>query len=467
MKAIVVAALVLLTGSVGFAQPMGGKELISLPSLAPLVDSVKAAVVNVDVVSRGGPVDEDDEMGEGGPFGPFMGTPQGRPQLRRGMGSGFVIDPKGYVLTNNHVVAGATSIQVRFDDGRKFQGEVMGRDEDTDIAVVKLKGNASNLPFVKLGDSDAMKVGDWVVAIGNPFGLASSVSLGIVSARAREIEGMYDNFLQTDAAINPGNSGGPLFNLKGEVVGINVAIVRQASGIGFAVPSNFAKALVPQLEKGKTVVRGFMGVATQKVTPEIAQALKVPVSEGVVVYSVEKGSPAQTGGLRQDDVIVAVDGHKVDSQATLRRLVGFKAPGAPMEVSIYRGNEARKLTVTLVTRPKDEIAQRERSAVEVNPDEGAHRAIGLRATDMNPMMAKARGLPTQGALITEVAPGSPAENADLAPQMVVVEANHQPIRGAMDLKRILQSAKPGSSIVMRVAFPESHGAQLRVLEKPS
>jgi serine protease Do len=438
----------------------------ALPSIAPLVDSVKAAVVNVDVVSRSGGGEEEEEATE--PFGPFFGRQFQNPhQLRKGMGSGFIIDPKGYLLTNNHVVEGATSIKVRLTDGRTLNGTVVGRDPLTDVALVKVKNGAAELPYVKLGDSDAIKVGDWVVAIGNPFGFESSVSLGIISGRARHLGMMYDDFLQTDAAINPGNSGGPLLNLKGEVVGINTAIVSGGTGVGFAVPSSLVKVLVPQMEKSGEVAHGYLGVAPQKVTADIARGLRLPVHEGALVYTVEKGSPAQRAGVQQDDVIVAVDGQKVDSDITLKRLVGFKAPGKPVKLTVYRQGHEREVTVTLTQRPETEELKK-RSRHELNPDEESSRqAIGMKIMDMNPRLAQRAGLPAEGAVITDVTPGSAAESAELAPGMVVVEANHKPVHGADELLSVIRATKPGADIVMRVEFRDSHGAQVRVLQKPS
>ena len=320
---------------------------LPLPSFAPLAESVKAAVVNVEVASRGH--SERNEM-----FEQFFGGGQ-HPQVRQGAGSGFIIDSRGYVLTNNHVVEGAVSIRVKLDDGRIFDGQVLGTDPATDVALVKLKNPPTNLAVLKLGDSDAMRVGDWVVAIGNPFGLASSVSVGILSAKARNIgAGIYDDFLQTDAAINPGNSGGPLFNLKGEVIGINTAIVAGGSGIGFAVPSNLAKALLPQLEKNGSVTRGYIGIGLQKVTPQLAKALGVPTAQGALVTSVQPNSPGAHAGLKQDDVITQVDAQAVTSDDQLRRTVALRAPGATVTLAVYRGGKAREVKVTLASRPEDE-----------------------------------------------------------------------------------------------------------------
>src|SRR5262244_1398625 len=314
-----------------------------LPSLAPLVEAVKGSVVNVEVQSKvTGPRlsmgDNPDDF-----FDHFFGRgggrnrPRGSEPLRQGAGSGFIIDPKGLLLTNNHVVQDAVSIRVKLDDGREFEGKTVGRDPLTDVALVRLTGNVQNLPVVKLGDSDAMRVGDWVVAIGNPFGLASSVSAVIISASGRRITGgPYDDFLQTDAAINPGNSGGPLFNLKGEVIGINTAIVGGGSGIGFAVPSNMAKALLPQLEKNGKIRRGWLGVQVQDLTPELAKSLNVPVAHGALVSEVNADTPAQKAGIKPDDAVVAMDGAPVDSSRALTRGVGFKAPDNDVTLTLYR-----------------------------------------------------------------------------------------------------------------------------------
>ncbi|HZH03913.1 MAG TPA: trypsin-like peptidase domain-containing protein [Myxococcaceae bacterium] len=446
------------------------RESEALPSLAPLVDSVKAAVVNVDVQTRGGGGGEQGAPGSEF-WDQFFGNRQGgrgappQERLRKGLGSGFIIDPKGLVLTNNHVVEGAVNIRVKLNDGRTFDADVLGRDPPTDVALIRLKGKIENLPSVKLGDSNNTRVGDWVLAIGNPFGLASSVSLGIVSAKAREINvGPYDDFIQTDAAINPGNSGGPLFNMKGDVIGINTAIVGGASGIGFTVPSNLAKALLPQLEKGGAVTRGWLGVGIQDLTPDLAKALGVPVSEGALVGSVNDGSPAKKAGVQPDDVITAIDGQKVTSGGTLTRTVALKKPGSTSTLTVYRAGKPRDVKIQLGTRPDiDQVAQRGSTPKE---DEGSRLRIGVVLSDVDPRLAEANGLPKQGALITDVVPGSPAERADLQPSMVVVEADRKPVRSADELLRVLKGAKAGSTLLLRVQVPGSNSRLLRALNVP-
>ncbi|WP_342376627.1 trypsin-like peptidase domain-containing protein [Myxococcus stipitatus] len=436
----------------------------ALSSIAPLVESVKAAVVNVEVRDAAPSSPQDAPWdGEEMPFGaPFGGPREDAPQ--QGLGSGFVVDARGLVLTNNHVVEGATQIRVQFPDGKEMDAKVLGRDPLTDVAVLKLQGDVKGLPVVRLGDSDAMRVGDWVVAIGNPFGLASSVSLGIVSAKARDIQvGPFDDFLQTDAAINPGNSGGPLFNLQGEVVGINTAIAGQGSGIGFAVPSSLVKELLPQLEKQGAVTRGWLGVAVQELTPDLGSALGVPTGKGAVVTEVNEGTPAAEAGLKPDDVIVSAGGHTIASGHTLTRTIALKAPGSTLPLTLYRGGKKQEVEVTLGTRPDLEgVASREPSPEQ---EESPQQRVGLSLSDMDSRLARAQGLPRAGALVTEVVPGSNAERAGLVPGMVVVEAAGEPVRRASDLARVVREAPPGESLLLRVAVPGG-GRVLRALTVP-
>jgi serine protease Do len=434
---------------------------VALPSLAPLVESVKGAVVNVDVKKR--LPDEQQEL-----WGRFNVGRKGREQpLNPGTGSGFVVDPKGIVITNNHVVEGAVTIRVRFDDGRVFDGEVLGRDPLTDVAVVKVKGKFASLPSVTLGDSSAIRPGDWVVAIGNPFGLASSVSAGIISALDRQIgASRYDQFLQTDAAINPGNSGGPLFNLKGEVVGMNTAIIGGGTGIGFAVPSNLIKALLPQLQTKGFVTRGWLGVSIQDVTPALARALEVPTGDGALVSGVNEGSPAARAGLQEDDVIVSIDGERVGSATALTRAVALKAPDSTVTLTLYRAGKELQVKVKVGTRPDLEgVGVFEKP--ESDGPESNQKRIGLSFQDIDPRLAHTSGLPKQGALVVDVAPGSPAENAGLRRGVVVLEVNRKPVRGRDDLLKALKDVKSGSVVLLRIAAPGAGGARsLVALEVP-
>ncbi|MBS1149208.1 MAG: HtrA protease/chaperone protein [Myxococcaceae bacterium] len=447
--------------------PGAAKEPVavaSLPSLAPLVDSVRASVVNVDVQARrAASAEEGSEDEQMERFFGRRGNPKN--QLKQGAGSGFIVDPRGLVLTNNHVVEGAVIIRVRLEDGRAFDADVLGRDPLTDLALLRLRGKPENLPVARLGDSSTMRVGDFAVAIGNPFGLASSVSLGIVSALDRNIHaGPYDQFLQTDAAINPGNSGGPLFNLKGEVIGINTAIVGGGTGIGFAVPSNVAKALMPQLEKDGAVTRGWLGVGIQDLSPSLAKAMGIPQLEGAVITAVNDGSPAKRGGVVEDDVIVSIDGTKVLSGGGLSRTVALKRPDTEVKLAVYRGGKPLELKVKLGTRPDlENFAAR---AAPAEPPGAKQPRVGLSFQDMDPRLSETAGLPVNGALVVEVTPGSPAERAGLRRGMVIVEAGKKQIRGRDDLMKILSEGKSGTVVLLRVMLPGSGGRVLQALELP-
>ncbi len=436
-------------------------------SIADLVDAVNDSVVNVQVQARapsmeGMPGDLFERFfgGPGAPGGPG-GFPGAIPEerIQQGEGSGFIIDPNGLILTNNHVVEHAVDIRIRLNDGREFDAKVLGRDPLTDLALLKLQGNVQNLPVARLGDSDDIRVGDPVVAIGNPFGLTSSVSAGILSARARDIQaGPYDNFLQTDAAINPGNSGGPLFNMRGEVIGINTAIVGGGTGIGFAVPSNMARALLPQLQKGQ-IRRGWLGVSVQDLTPELAQALNVPVRKGAIVTGVQPGTPSAKAGLKQDDVITAINGTPVESSRGLTRDIGFRPPGEAVKLSVFRQGKPQEVQVTLGERPDLEGIG---SAPQEGREEDTGRKLGLRLQDVDPRMAP--GV-QQGAMIIAVDPGSPADRAGLQPGMVVVEAGGKQVRNPREFAQIVRAQKPGSVLLLRIQVGENR--LLRALTIPA
>ncbi len=442
-------------------------------SFAPLVESVKAAVVNVDVKSRARNAVAQDGSGMD-PFDRFFnprGTPRQGP-VQQGAGSGFIIDPTGLVLTNNHVVEGAVAIRVRLGDGRSFDARILGRDPLTDLALLRLQDVKDELPTVRLGDSDGMKVGDWVLAIGNPFGLASSVSAGIISARARDIHsGPYDDFLQTDAAINPGNSGGPLFNLAGEVIGINTAIIGGGTGIGFAVPSTMAKALLPQLEKG-TVRRGWLGVSAQDVGPDMAKALGLSRSEGALVADVAEDAPAASSGLKSEDVVVAVDGTPVGSAKDLTQRIGLMQPGTKVALTVVRDGKEREVKVELGERPDFEgVGLQAPTEMEESPslaaslgltlqDAGARRGFDPRsAWGERQQVAEARG-----ALIADVAPGSAAEHAGLQPGMVVIGVGDKRVSSSRELGAILTRAESGSTLLLRVRVQDT--TLLRALRIP-
>jgi len=394
--------------------------------------AVKPAVVNVTAEQRAGT----------GRFSPQPG------QGAVGRGSGFIITSDGYILTNNHVVDGATRIGIRLDDGREMDARVVGRDPQTDLALLKI--DAANLPVIPLGDSAALKVGEPVMAVGNPFGLEQTVTTGIVSATGRVIgEGPYDDFIQTDASINPGNSGGPLINSRGEAIGMNTAIVSGSGGsvgIGFAVPMHLAKFVVPQLAEKGRVERGWLGVSAQPLTRDLASGLGLSRTEGAVVSQVVEGSPAAAAGVRRGDVIVEVDGHKVNRTTDLSQLVAATPVGKDIKVSVLR--EGKPVTVTA------RVARREQPAAlsDVTPAEPGQRArLGVAVEPVTPSMASQLGIDgASGLIVRQVQSGSPASEAGMRPGDVIVEANRHPVKSVDDLRRAMDATRPGSALLLLI-----------------
>jgi serine protease Do len=323
-------------------------------SFAPLVKANKASVVNIStrqVIKVRQPSPFGDPQMDDFFYRFFGGQPPQREQVRQSLGSGFVISADGYILTNNHVVDQATDIKVAFDDGRVLEAKLIGRSPEIDIALIKVE--ATGLQAVSLGDSDVLEVGDWVMAIGNPFGLSHTVTKGIVSAKGRVIgAGPYDDLIQTDAAINPGNSGGPLFNTSGQVVGINTMIIAKGQNLGFAVPMNMVKEVLPSLkEKGRPDL-GWLGVDAQNVTPEIAEALGMADPIGAIIRSVTKGGPADKAGLLRGDVIIELDGKKILSPAELPRMIAFGHIGKTVTFKVGRQGKTIEVRVVVEKRPE-------------------------------------------------------------------------------------------------------------------
>ncbi|MHB8846247.1 MAG: trypsin-like peptidase domain-containing protein [Nitrospirota bacterium] len=323
-------------------------------SFAPLVKANKASVVNIStrqIVKVRQPSPFGDPQMDDFFYRFFGGQQPQREQVRQSLGSGFLISADGYILTNNHVVDKARDIKVSFDDGRVLEAKLIGKSPEIDIALIKV--DAAGMQAVTLGDSDALEVGDWVMAIGNPFGLSQTVTKGIVSAKGRVIgSGPYDNLIQTDAAINPGNSGGPLFNIQGEVIGINTMILAAGQNLGFAVPMNMVKEILPSLkEKGKPDL-GWIGVDAQNMTPEIAEALKLAEPLGAIVRSVTKGGPADKGGLVRGDVIVELDGKKILDPGELPRMVAFGHIGKTVTFTVIRQGKPLEIKVLVEKRPE-------------------------------------------------------------------------------------------------------------------
>jgi serine protease Do len=376
-------------------------------------------------------------------FGPFT---EGRPRREAsGLGSGFVIDPAGHIVTNNHVVDGAIELRVKLADGRELPATVVGKDAKTDLALLKIE--ATDLPVVPLGDSATPQVGEQVMAIGNPFGLEQTVTTGIVSATGRVIgEGPYDDFIQTDASINPGNSGGPLINARGQAIGVNTAIFSQTGGsvgIGFAIPSNLAKSVVTQLAEHGAVQRGWLGVTIQPLTPALAKAIGQADLHGALVSAVTEGSPAAKAGLRPGDVITQYDGRPVARSEELPRAVAETPIGRAVPLAVVR--EGKPLTLEArITRLQDEPAQT--AAEEVS----RHR-LGVAVEPVSPARAKELGLAEgRGLLVRGVTNESPAAQAGLRPGDVLLEANRETLGSVGDLRRVLEREPAGSAVLLRI-----------------
>jgi serine protease Do len=353
-----------------------------------------------------------------------------------GLGSGVIIDPSGVALTNAHVVDGANQVEVTMLDGTKYQAKIVGVDKRTDLAVLRLDANGKKFPFLPLGDSNAVQVGDWVLAVGSPFGLQATVTSGIVSAKARQIgAGPYDDFLQTDAAINPGNSGGPLVNMRGEVIGINTAIVRGGSGIGFAIPANMAKRVSAQLLEHGKVTRGWLGVVLQPLTPDLAASFGAESQKGVLVSEVTPDSPAARAGLKSGDIVLEVDGRTVDSPGDVARAVGLAAPGRKTKLTLWRDTAKTTVDVVLGEAPGERLASR----------------LGFEVRPLTPELARELDRrSTQGVVVTHVEDGTPAAEAGIRRGDVIVEVNRQPVRTLADFERTTRDIPKGERLTVRV-----------------
>jgi serine protease Do len=395
-------------------------------------------------------------------FGGQGPMPQQREPERQSLGSGFIIDERGYVLTNNHVIDGADEIKVTVADGRDFTAKVVGTDPKTDVALLKLQGTDSGFPYLLLGDSDQLEVGDWVVAIGDPFGLELSVTHGMVSAKARTIgAGPYDDFIQSDALINPGNSGGPLFNMSGAVVGINTAITSHGQGIGFAVPINMAKQILPQLLTGH-IERGYLGVGLQKLTPDLAHSLGLPGTNGALVAQVVPGQPGEKGGIHNGDVVVGFNGGPIHTPGELTRAVAGVRPGNKITLAVLRGGATKTLKFKVGERPDDIGGHRgirgpggddegdERGDADEGgpaaPQEAPHPdSLGLTIHKPPPQL----GL-KEGVQITSVEPEGAASEAGLQPGDVILEVNRHPVHSVAEYREALGATKSGELALLRV-----------------
>jgi len=384
-------------------------------------------------------------------FGPFMDNGPQRNFKQQSLGSGFIVDAGGYIVTNNHVIEDADEIRVKLASGKEYDATIVGRDPNTDLALIKIEGNnGDQLTPLPLGDSDRLEIGSWVVAIGSPFGLEQTVTAGIVSAKGRIIgSGPYDDFIQTDASINPGNSGGPLINMKGEVVGINTAIIASGQGIGFAIPINMAQNVVEQLKSGGEVVRAWLGVAIQDLTPELAEYYRIDDGKGALITEVYEGDPAEKGGIRPKDVIIAVGDQAVESGRDLSRIVAAGSVGQKTEITLMRDGHKKTVEVTLAKRDDGKIAELKGGG------SGQLDDLGLRVSGLSEETARRFGHPQDetGVIVLQVRPGSQAESADIRPGDVIKEINRKPVPNLEEYLKTLKSTSSEKEIQMLIKRP--------------
>jgi serine protease Do len=418
-------------------------------SFADLAEKLKPSVVNISTTKtvRGGRLRS--PFGQGTPFDRdfgddfferFFGDMPQREFKQKSLGSGFIISPDGYIFTNNHVVEQADKIIVKLSDGKEYEAKVIGKDAKTDIALIKIKPTDS-LPVAETGDSDKLRVGDWVIAIGNPFGLEQTVTAGIVSAKGRVIgAGPYDNFIQTDASINPGNSGGPLFNMEGKVIGINTAIVAQGQGIGFAIPISMAKTILPDLKSTGKVTRGWLGVSVQDITEDIAKSMKLKDRTGALIADVFKGDPADKAGLKSGDVVTEINGKKIkDTHELLMLIAGFRV-GETVAIKAIRDGQEKAFSITVAERKdQPEIVARQNG-----------QAYGMVVQEITPEIAKHLGLSLKkGVIVVDVQEGSTAEEVGIQPQDIILQINKNKIESMKDyLSEIGKAGEKGGILLL-------------------
>ena len=417
------------------------------PSFATIAKRTMPAVVNISTTSqrsgRGGSNDPIEEF-----FNRFFGESTPKENSQRSLGSGILISKDGEILTNYHVIRNADTIKAKLADQTEYEGRLVGKDDRTDLALIKIRRSGGNMPFARLGSSSQLEVGDWVMAIGNPFGLEHTVTAGIVSAKGRVIgAGPYDNFIQTDASINPGNSGGPLINALGEVVGVNSAIFSQSGGnigIGFAIPIDLAKKVVEQLRKNGRVIRGWLGIRAQDVSPQLASSLGLTRSgEMSLVTEVAENSPAAEAGVKVGDVIVEYNGKSVPRSQDFPLLVADTLPGQKATLKIIRDKREQTVPVKIGELPDDSDTGQ--------PTEARDPEVGVRVQRITPEAARRLGLSsTKGVLVVEVQPGSPADQVGLEPADVIREVNQRPVNNVRDFELAVRQGRRGDRILLLV-----------------
>ena len=502
MIAIIIASVafgVLITADLGFMRqshaqtssmvttPQGPVTSVTIPSFADVAARVLPTVVSIttteivhqsEMQRRGGSIDPFDFFFPD-PRNPQRRGPRGqgnnndgddeRPQ--RSGGSGFIISPDGYILTNNHVVEGATRVDVHFgaDDngngGRTVPAKIIGRDPATDIALLKIDAG-KNLPFIPLGDSDRIRKGDWAIAIGNPFQLENTLTVGVISAKGRSLgfseeTRSFENFIQTDAAINFGNSGGPLMNINGEVVGINTAIRGGgAQGLGFATPINTAKRLLPQLKQGK-VTRGYLGMTITEVGEDAREAFNLPPdTRGAIVQNVTPGKPADRAGIQHGDVITQIDGKPIRSNRDLIDYISYQPVGSEVRITLLRNGQRENVTARTAERPLEMVSNEESST---NPAEPARNKLGMSVQDVTPQLRQMYGLSDDvrgGVVVTSVKPVSAAADASIGEGDVITEVQGQRVSNATDFRSAVDRLRSGSKVRMYVTTATRGGAPL-------
>jgi serine protease Do len=434
-------------------------------SFADIAERLNPAVVNIDATITGTPGRRryDSSLPDAPELERRRPAPD-RDAPRRGAGTGFIIDPSGYILTNHHVIADSSRISVRLTDGRTLRARRIGSDPDTDIALIKVE-SPRPLPHATLGDSDELRVGEWVLAIGNPLAYEHTVTVGVVSYIGRKLfDSALDRYIQTDAAINFGNSGGPLINARGEVIGINAAISSRAANIGFAVPINQATAILPQLREHGEVSRGFIGVRLKKVDPDLQRSLSLRTSSGALVQDVERGTPAERADLRTYDVIVAVDGRQVTANDDLIQIIAARKPGTVATLQIVRDGRTMNVPVKLAERPlRPENVD---AAAEERPQSRRRELpLGMAVRNLDGQLLKHLDLPsgTHGVVVSQVEPAGVADEAEIQRGHVVLEINRQRVRNVEDFRRLVSAARSGDVLTLYIYNPGS-GRTLHTLK---
>ena len=429
-----------------------------MTSFADIAERLNPAVVNIDATITGtgaGRRRYDSSLPDSGPDADRRQQAPDRETPRRGAGTGFIIDPAGYILTNHHVIADSSRISVRLTDGRTLRARRIGSDPDTDIALIKVE-SPRPLPHAALGDSDDLRVGEWVLAIGNPLAYEHTVTVGVISYIGRKLfDSSLDRYIQTDAAINFGNSGGPLINSRGEVIGINAAISSRAANIGFAVPINQATSILPQLREHGRVSRGYMGIGLKEVDPDLQRSLSLTTSTGVLVQEVKEGEPGDRAGLRVYDVIVAVDGRQVSANDDLIQIIAARKPGTVATLQIVRDGRTMNVPVKLAERRlrEDDIEP----ASERQQPRRRELPLGMAVRELDGELLQHLDLPsgTHGVVVARVDPAGAAFEAEIQRGHVLLQINRQPVRSVDDYKRLVSAAKSGDVLTLYIYNPGS------------